>query len=468
MARRCACLLLCAVSLYGVLHPHALLCADELVEDEKKVRSDWIVELRNLDEYRMAGPNELLHLAKPDPADRKEGEILRDERLQWNRRSLRARKGCRRTSGFSKNAVRCIARLLRMVDVKQPANHFVDARHHVRDFCRRFCDLPADEQIEKQHLMLVLNLAGFGERKDFERSPAQLLDRIRNVRQVMVHTRQSAAIPLLANRNERLAHAREAVNAPNGEPERLPDKAYCTCFKGSKDRCYCDYCDAPRRKAAREAACELEARFFMATNTEMAMEPESPAHFANLIEHAVHVADDDTRRIQAKYLARLSVSTALPSCASCGVRDPKCCYERKRVTDLPPCFRINPRVATSDNRLTGAAWHRVRSKLRSSEVMTIDGPKEMDLSPILSFYQSKTNGAYYHLHPELVNDKEVVLLCDRCLDKACFCNLAWLGSKLAMAQARPVLAVAWLRTRLDDVAGVRQAKRTRSSQVLSG
>ena len=157
----------------------------------------------------------------------------------------------------------------------------------------------------------------------------------------------------------------------------------------------------------------------MATNTEMAMEPESPAHFAHLIEQAVHVSDDDTRRIQAKYLARLSVTTPLPSCASCGVRDPKCCYERKRVTDLPPCFRINPHVAPSDNRLTGAAWHRVRNQLRSSVVMTIDGPQNMDLSPVLSYYQSKTNGAYYHLHPELVNENEVVLLCDRCLDKAC-------------------------------------------------
>ena len=52
---------------------------------------------------------------------------------------------------------------------------------------------------------------------------------------------------------------------------------------------------------AREAARNLEARFVMATNTEMSMEPETPEHFEHLVRRAITVTDEETRKLQVKH-----------------------------------------------------------------------------------------------------------------------------------------------------------------------
>ena len=91
-------------------------------------------------------------------------------------------------------------------------------------------------------------------------------------------------------------------------------------------------------------------------------------------------------------------------------------WRMQRLQDLPPCFRIHRKVEPSTSRLSGPAWFRVYSSLRNATVLTVDGRVSMDLTPILSFYRTD-EGVFYHLHPELVTEDEMTLLCDRCLDK---------------------------------------------------
>ena len=285
-------------------------------------------------------------------------------------------------------------------------------------FCVRFEGLPEDLACSKDELLLVLRLSAFYEPADRQRSVAQLFARILHIQQTLRGTRVGA-VPYLAGHLDRMGRVEAAVAASDALPPPLLNVARCVCYAGKTDQFYCDYCDDTRRHDAREAARDLEARFVMATNTEMSMEPETPAHFEHLVDRAITVTDEETRELQERYLKRLAVTTCLSSCGACGARDPKLCYERWRVEDLPPCFRIHPAVEpASSDRLTGAAWFRVYRKLQSSSVLTVDGRKAMDLSPVLSFYRARS-GQYYHLHPELVDEREVTLLCDQCLDKVC-------------------------------------------------
>ena len=271
-------------------------------------------------------------------------------------------------------------RLLKVVVGKTSEELFSGAarygRMQISMFCVRFEGLPEDLECSKDELLMVLRLSAFYEPADRRRSVAQLFARILHIQQTLRGTRVGA-VPYLAGHLDRMGRVEAAVAASDALPPPLLNVARCVCYAGKTDQFYCDYCDDTRRHDAREAARDLEARFVMATNTEMSMVPETPAHFEHLVDRAITVTDEETRELQERYLKRLAVTTCLPSCGACGARDPKLCYERWRVEDLPPCFRIHPAVEpASSDRLTGAAWFRVYRKLGEKDQRKRRGRRE--------------------------------------------------------------------------------------------
>jgi hypothetical protein len=160
-------------------------------------------------------------------------------------------------------------------------------------------------------------------------------------------------------------------------------------------------------------------RYHAATNVAMSLEysPESTKELIKLFVEVPQKLKDD---LKADWKASMGFGRPIPACGSCGLRDLNTRYATVTVRDLPECFIIKP---------GSSMMERFETLQRGIELLELDvlgNPttaangtfkmSQVDLSPIMSYYDDVVSGRKYHLHANLVEEDGTFACCANCLD----------------------------------------------------
>ncbi len=145
-------------------------------------------------------------------------------------------------------------------------------------------------------------------------------------------------------------------------------------------------------------------RYCSSTSAAMLLEEDTEKNVRNVAEFC-SVNDERKCELRADWVRINGDGRPIAACACCGLRDLNMVYDQMNVNDLPCCFRLNEKCHAEFEALKeGVNLMDATGKLSSTRT---------DLSVIMSSFLAK-NGERYHLHPELVDEKEQFDVCGGC------------------------------------------------------
>ena len=195
----------------------------------------------------------------------------------------------------------------------------------------------------------------------------------------------------------------------------------CVC----PTNCSCEHSPAGKLKEGSDAAEKLATRFHASTNVVFSMELPDDV-LRERIETCMRVSDEHKARLATEWSSkRAAHGMPMPACASCGIRDPQLGYQRARVLDLPPVFKLDGVEDTGQRarRERLGAVQLAEAPAKGAAPGTLPTFQPVDLRPIMSCWWggwpccAGPDDELYHLHPELVDkgtDGPTVLLCEHC------------------------------------------------------